>query len=109
MERNPGRMVVLTLLSLSSVCWLAACYHFAVAVENPSPATEYEGRTVHALLWGAFQTRTSATNCESNALDEVRVNSNFGYLAVSVLSLGIYVPLEVEWRCAKEPPREGVL
>ena len=42
-----------------------------------------------------------AENCESNALDEVRVSTNFGFALVTVLSLGIWQPIEVNWRCAE--------
>lgn len=85
----------------------AGCYHYRVVVPGPDPATDYERRTVHALFWGLLQEDTPATDCLSNALDEVRVTTNLGYLAVSVASLGIWVPMQVSWRCAKEDAPVG--
>ena len=44
---------------------------------------------------------------KSNGLDEVRISTNLGYPFVSVATLGIWVPLDVEWRCARLPVQEG--
>lgn len=83
------------------------CYHYRVTPPDPDPATDYERRTVHAFAWGLVQEDVRAVDCVSNALDEVRVTTNFGYLAASVVTLGVWVPLQVEWRCAKKPPPDG--
>ena len=88
----------------------AGCYHYRVIAPEPDPATDYEHRRVHAYLWGLLQSDdVEATDCLSNALDEVRITTNLGYAVVSVLTLGIWVPLEVQWRCAKEPSPNGVI
>lgn len=84
------------------------CYHYHVTAPKPDPATDYEHRTAHAFLWGLIQSdNVRATDCVSNALDEVHITTNFGYAIVSVATLGIWVPLDVEWRCAKEPSLNG--
>ena len=83
---------------------LQGCYHYRVVAPRPDPATDYERRTVHALFWGLVQQDVPAADCVSDAMDEVRVTTNFGYLVASVITLGIWVPLDVEWRCAKAPP-----
>lgn len=103
MKDTTARIVlVLCFLSLQ-----AGCYHYRVVAPKPDPATDYEHRTVHALFWGLVQQDVPSDDCVSNAMDEVRVTTNFGYLVVSVVTLGIWVPLDVEWRCAKIPPSEG--
>jgi hypothetical protein len=79
------------------------CYHFRVTAPNPTPATDYEKRTLYSFAWGLVQQNVPAQDCASNALDEVRVTTNFGYVLISVVTLGIVVPVDVEWRCAKEP------
>jgi hypothetical protein len=96
---------VLIFAVLLPLVWTQGCYHYRVIVPQPTPATEYEKKTSHALFWGLVQDETITNNCVSNTLDEVRVTTNMGYVLVSVLTLGIWVPLEVEWRCAKAPPR----
>jgi hypothetical protein len=100
-----ARMLGLLILALG----MQGCYHYPVTAPDPDPATDYERRTVHAYVWGLVQEDVRATDCVSNALDEVRVTTNLGYLAASVATLGIWVPLQLEWRCAKKPPPDGKL
>lgn len=79
------------------------CYHYRV-IATESAATEYEKRTVYSLFWGLAQENIPASDCLSGGINEVRVSTNFGYALVSVATLGIVVPLDMEWRCAKEAP-----
>jgi hypothetical protein len=94
-------------LFASAVFVLAAtgCSTTHVSVAEPDPVTEYRERneTAHTFFWGLVLDPQTviADNCESNALDEVRVSTNFGFALVTVLSLGIWSPIEVNWRCAE--------
>lgn len=93
------------------VCFLSlqtGCYHYHVTAPKPDPATDYEHRTVHSYFWGLIQSdNVRAEDCLSNALDEVHITTNFGYSVLSVATLGIWMPLDVGWRCAKEPSPNG--
>jgi len=98
-------LVLLLLIPLTN-----GCYHYRVVAPDPEPATEYENRIVHSLFWGLVQSKDiSADDCLSNALDEVRITTNIGYSAISIATLGIWMPMNVQWRCAKEPLQEGEL
>ncbi|WP_225414541.1 Bor family protein [Stigmatella hybrida] len=104
-----NRRVVATALFLSLN---AGCYHYGVQVPAPAPATEPQRKTVHSLAWGLLnkpQDVTAITCKPSNALDEVRVTTHFGYTVLTALTLGFWSPLRVEWRCAKRPEEEGVI
>lgn len=103
-RRAPLLLMAALLLTMA---WGPGCYHSRVLPPQPNPATEYEKRTVHALAWGLVQQNTFAEDCRSNALDEVRISSNLGYSILTVVTLGFWMPLEVEWRCAKNPVDEG--
>lgn len=84
------------------------CYHYRVVAPDPEPATDYQSRVAHSLFWGLVQSKDiSADDCLSNAMDEVRVTTNLGYSAISVATLGIWTPMNIQWRCAKEPLQEG--
>ncbi|TVQ02063.1 MAG: hypothetical protein EA359_12665 [Balneolaceae bacterium] len=86
----------------------SGCYHYRVIAPDPEPATDYEKRTVHSLFWGLMQARDiSADDCLSNALDEIRITTNLGYSVISVATVGIWMPMDLRWRCAKEPLFEG--
>ena len=84
------------------------CYHVRVIVPQPDPGTEYKKKTVQNLAWGALpkQKDIQATNClGSTRLDEVRASSNLGYSFLTVGTLGLWSPSQIEWRCSK--PREA--
>ena len=78
------------------------CYHFRVTAPSPDPATEYQSRTVHSFFWGLIQESVPANDCASNALDEVTMTTNLGYSVISVVTLGIWMPMNVRWRCARQ-------
>lgn len=83
------------------------CYHTRV-VTGSAPATPYAKRTVHQLFWGLYQqnvTPPATDDCVAGGFQEVRVTTTFLYSAVTVLSLGIWSPITIEWRCAKRPPQ----
>ncbi len=89
-----------------TVAFLTAqgCYHTRI-IASDSPATDYEKHTMYALAWGLVQTNVlpDSCHCPSNALAEVRYSSNLGYSLITVITLGFWSPVEVEWRCAKMP------
>ena len=78
------------------------------------PGTEWEHRTLHAFAWGLVRHDLPVENCRLGndqrlGIDEVKIETNWGYLIASVATLGIWVPLEVSWRCAKPPVPTGTL
>jgi hypothetical protein len=105
MERRMHPYSTLRIIVL--VLWLAvpACYRNTVEVPRRDPVTEWRGKTVHSLFWGLVKSRDPvAENCApSNALDSVRNNSNLGYSLLTVITLGIWSPTRLEWRCARLP------
>ncbi len=102
------RLVLVILLLHVSL--INGCYHYRVVAPDPEPATDYESRVAHSLFWGLLQSKDiSADDCLSNALDEVRMTTNLGYSVISVATLGIWMPMNVQWKCAKEPLQEGEL
>lgn len=94
---------VLTALLLAS----PGCAHFSLKVAEPNPGDEYEQATMHTFFWGFYQDNEIADTCKSNALDEVRVTTNLGYSFVSLVTLGIWVPIEIRWKCRKPALSEG--
>ena len=85
------------------------CYHFHVQVPEPLPATQWRKEVVAVKYWGAEQERVVTTNCLGNAIDQIVVSTHFGYQLLAVLTLGSYVPLQIEWRCSKDPSQGGTL
>ena len=95
---------------VTSMVLLQSCYHYHISTSNFDPATHYEKKMVSSFFWGLAQQNITATNCDSlkiNSLDEVHVKTNFGYALITVVTLGIWCPMTLEWKCAKPCPREG--
>jgi hypothetical protein len=81
------------------------CYHYRVQPAETAPADDGHSTTQHALFWGLMQSRAEEPNCQGNGAAEVVATSNFGYALLSVATLGIWMPLELEWKCAKDRVR----
>ena len=106
----------LSIVALFVVCWVStsSCYRYHVyQVGGPrelgnQPATEWQGKTLHAFAWGAVRQDLPVDNCQlgngqRTGIEEVQVDTNFGFVLASVVTLGLWVPLKVSWRCAKAP------
>jgi len=91
---------------------LQSCYNYHISTSNFDPSTHYKRKTVSSFFWGLAQQNITAGNCDSlkiNSLDEVHVKTNLGYALITVVTLGIWCPMTVEWKCAKPCPRDGVI
>lgn len=76
--------------------------------QGNAPGTEWEGKTLHSFAWGAVRQDLPVTNCQLASgqrfgMDEVRVETNLAYVLASAVTVGLWVPLKVSWRCAKPP------
>ena len=83
------------------------CAHYRVVVPEPTPATDYEKATLHVLFWGAWEDTQSTENCVDNAIDEVRAIQTLPNVLATVVTLGIWMPMDIEWRCAKRETTPG--
>ena len=116
-----GRLSALLLLL---ACWMSAsgCYTYHVyQAGGPEgrelgnqPSTEWEGKTLNAFFWGAVRQDLPIENCRLGdgthlGIEEVKIETNFAYILASTLTLGIWVPLDVHWRCAKPRVPTGTL
>ena len=114
MIKNPLIHSFIRLLRLSVVVIVLlsneGCYHTRVLTSHNDPSTQYQKVTVNTFFWGLVQRNIIATDCDAlqlKSLDEVRVTTNYGYALITVLTLGIWCPVQLEWKCPKPCPREG--
>jgi hypothetical protein len=106
---------VLVAVLVVTMTLVQGCYHYRVSSAKFDPSTNYQKKRVDALFWGVGQKRNNAidvvtTNCDNlniNKIDEVKVTTNYGYALITVLTLGIWCPMQIEWKCAKPCDREG--
>ncbi len=94
------------------------CYHYYVVAEDAKVEDNtYSEKTVDTYVWGLLNTQkdgvisneaTTQGFCPKDyGLYDVRVTRNLGHILAASLTLGIWAPLKVEWRCAKKPSEEG--
>lgn len=122
MNRQPYYRLSRALLLLAGLWSGTGCatYHvFQVGgpggrEQGNQPWTEWESKTLHSFLWGAVRQDLPVTNCRlgdgtRTGIEEVKITSNVGSLAATILTLGLWRPLKVGWRCARPPGIRGVL
>lgn len=73
---------------------------------EPNPGTPAETAQLDARWWGLVSPDIPTT-CETNAIDEVQFRRTFVQSLIGTFTLGILVPAEVQWRCAKPNPGTG--
>jgi len=121
MIRSLWSPTLLRLWLSGSILWAApGCFRYHVyqvggtaGIEGGNqPATEWESRTRHSFFWGLIRQDVPTENCTlgdgtRTGIEEVRVDTNLGFAALTVLTLGIWSPLKVSWKCAKPPAPRG--
>lgn len=87
----------------------AACYQYRVAAPGPvSPGvTEPKGEVLWSFIWGLVQEYPRVDNCQGQGMAEVKASTNLGFVLLTVVTLGLASPMQVEWRCAPPTPPEG--
>ncbi len=99
-----GRFIFHSIL-LSNLLLFSSCYNYRVATQAQA-GTEVNKATAHAFFWGLAQKPPTIQTpiCDSlevNGMSEVTMKSNFGYSLITVVTLGIWSPMKVEWKCSK--------
>lgn len=106
---SSSRLLCIILITLL-LAFNQGCYHTRVLTSHNDPSTGYNKKTVSSFFWGLVQHDVVATDCDLlqlKSIDEVRVTTNFGYSLITVLTIGIWCPMKVEWKCPKPCPRTG--
>ena len=74
--------------------------------QGNQPMTEWRRKTLHSFLWGAIRQDLPIDNCtlgdgSRTGIDEVKVSTNLAFASATIVTLGIWSPVKVSWRCAK--------
>ena len=83
-------------------------YQYPLTAKNTSPSTNSKTETLHNYFWGLSQPYLEAQNCEGNGLHQVIVKTNYFYSFATVASLGIWAPIQIEWKCDKDSPTDDI-
>ena len=101
-------LVIAGLLMASQGC---AEYRISVPDSDPIQLEGQDGpyveRTMNAYLWGnILDPQLLAADCAGEGINDVVVDRAFYQDLISVLTLGIWMPFDVRYRC-KAPPTSG--
>jgi hypothetical protein len=95
---------------LAAMVALQGCAEYRVSVPDSDPsqpegqAGEYIERRMDAYFWGnVLDPQVVAAECEGEGIDDLVVQRTEQQKLISVLTLGIWMPSEVRYRC-KAPP-----
>lgn len=93
---------------------LDSCYTYRVTTQAQSGTEASKPVTAHAFFWGLLQKPQEIHTpvCDSlgvNGVSEVTVKTNLGYALITVVTLGIWSPMKVQWKCSKPCKKTGEL
>jgi hypothetical protein len=94
---------------LSIICVIVFCSCSSTTVIMPRNVAQLHNpikRTSWSFFWGALEDKkfknTELTNCQGNGLAVVTVKTNAAFVILNVISLGIVMPIRIEFDCAKD-------
>lgn len=78
------------------------------------PGTEWKSTTLHSFLWGLIRQDLPITNCrlangQRLGIEEIRFGRSFLQVFLTLVTLGMWAPTRVSWRCARPPSQSGTL
>lgn len=94
---------------LAGMVALQGCAEYRVSVSDSDLVQregqeEYVARTVDAYFWGSvLEPQVVAADCEGEGINDVVVQRTGQQDLISVLTLGIWMPSDVRYRCNAPP------
>lgn len=91
---------------LLGITFLSSCYTYRVQTHSQA-GSEVTTVNANSYFWGLVQKPKAGITtplCDSldvNGMSIVRVRSNFGYALITVITLGIWSPMKIDYRCSK--------
>ncbi|MEO9061188.1 MAG: hypothetical protein ABI270_03995 [Nitrosospira sp.] len=95
---------------------LPGCASFQITIPDSDPIkpkgyTEgYLKKTMHAFFWGlVLDPQVLSAECNAQGINDVIIYRTLAHDFAGVITLGIWMPTEVYYRCKAPPTRPGVL
>ncbi len=107
-------LFVLVCLSGATGCSTTHMYQVGGLLQGNYPVTEWKAQTLNTFFWGAVRQDLPVDNCQLGdgtriGIEEVKIEKKFGHALATFLTLGIWNPVKISWRCAKPAPVDGIL
>lgn len=91
----------LAIVAVGAMVLTQGCANYQARVADGKPLQqEYSGGMMNAYVWGGYVSPEirSAEDCK-NGMYDVVVENNYLYSLASVFTLGIWMPMDVSYRC----------
>jgi Bor protein len=78
------------------------------------PGTEWKTQVIHSFLWGLIRQDLPITSCrlangQRLGIEELRIGRTRMQTLATALTLGLWAPTQIGWRCCRPPSQSGVL
>lgn len=78
------------------------------------PGTELKTRQLNSFVWGLWRQDLPITNCrlasgQRLGIEELRIGQTLPQMLITLLTLGLWAPTMVSWRCCRPPIQSGIL
>jgi len=78
------------------------------------PGTEWKSKDLNSFLWGLIRHDLPITNCrlangQRLGIEEIRIGRTFWQGLATFLTLGLWAPARISWRCCRPPSQSGTL
>ncbi|MBA2658083.1 MAG: hypothetical protein H0U72_00605 [Nitrosospira sp.] len=101
---------------MTSLLVLPGCASFQITVPESDPIkpkghTEgYLKKTMHAFFWGlVLDPQVLSAECDGQGINDVIIYRTLAHDLAGVVTLGLWMPTEVYFRCKAPPTRPGML
>ncbi len=100
-----GNLACMRYAPLIAIALLSSgCMTYGLTAGDPAVTPDRaQHHTLHSIAWGAAGDTIDATGqleCANAGVATVRVQDNFGYTLLNVVTLGFWQPIDVWYTCA---------
>lgn len=100
---------------MAALIVLSGCASYQVTVPDSDPIQpegqprEYQKRIMHAYFWGLLlDPQVFAAECYGQGINDVVIFRTLAHDLAGIITLGIWMPAEVGFRCKAPSTRPGV-
>lgn len=98
------------LVLIATLAYIPGCARHELVTPDDDAAIEvYESDTSNAFFWGLYiSPKVMSADCEGSGFNDVVITRNYLQDLASVITLGIWMPASVEYRCRATTDPGGV-
>lgn len=108
--------VICITIGIAAPLLLSGCASFQITIPDSDPIQlqgqrdKYVRKTMHAFFWGfVLDPQVLAAECKGQGINDVVVDRTLLHDFIGVVTVGLWMPTEVRFRCKAPPTRPGTL